>query len=154
MVAEAYYCAVRDQHITVVAPGKSVAELQRRLDPRWAGIDIHVIPHGFPPLKPGPAVEPRARADKRLRLLVLGRIQPGKGQQLLIEALPQLRPHAQVYLLGTGKSGEAFFGLPGVNVIVDFEREPNEIFSSPSLVVLYKSRLWYLDAHRLFADQL
>jgi GT2 family glycosyltransferase len=55
--------------------------------------------------------------------VILGRIQEGKGQKLLLETLPRLQSHAQVYLVGTGKSGEAFYGIPGVNVILDYQRD-------------------------------
>ena len=68
-------------------------------------------------------MQPKPRRDERLRLVILGRIQPGKGQRLLMDALPGLTDIAQVYLLGTGKSGEAFFGVPGVNVLIDYSRE-------------------------------
>ncbi|HSM68588.1 MAG TPA: glycosyltransferase, partial [Xanthomonadales bacterium] len=51
------------------------------------------------------------------------RIQPGKGQQLLRQALPELHQYAKVYLLGAGQCGEAFYGLPGVNVVTEYRRE-------------------------------
>ena len=56
-------------------------------------------------------------------MLILGRMQTGKGQQLLSSALPELTRHVQVYLLGAGKSGEAFFGVSGVDVILEYKRD-------------------------------
>ncbi len=50
-------------------------------------------------------------------------MQTGKGQQLLIQALPELARYVQVYLLGAGKSGEEFFGVSGVDVILEYERD-------------------------------
>ena len=109
--------------ITVAAPSRSVANLIRKLDPAWAGLDIEIIPHGLPELPGGDDVLPRDREDGRLRLVIPGRIQHGKGQQLLLQALPQLTGFAQVYLLGAGKEGEVFFGKSGVNVILQYRRE-------------------------------
>ena len=68
-------------------------------------------------------VLPRDREDGRLRLVIPGRIQQGKGQRLLLEALPELTKFAQVYLLGSGKDGEVFFGKSGVDVIIQYRRE-------------------------------
>ncbi len=122
-IRDAYFGLLGQRAVRVVAPSESVAALQATLDERWKTLGIEVIPHGFPDWAGRAPVEPRARPDGRLRLLVLGRIQPGKGQQLLLEALPRLRSFAQVYLLGAGKSGESFFGLPGVNVVTHYDRE-------------------------------
>lgn len=121
-IRDEYLAAVTAHQVKLVAPGQSVVELQKALDARWTSVDINVIPHGFPALHGASPVQPRARHDRRLRVVILGRMQAGKGQQLLLQALQGIRPYAQVYLLGAGKSGEAFFGLPGVDVILNFER--------------------------------
>jgi glycosyltransferase involved in cell wall biosynthesis len=86
-------------------------------------LPVEIIPHGTPSLKNPVMVEPRDREDGRLRLVIPGRIQTGKGQQLLLEALPDITPHARVCLLGAGKDGEQFFGLPGVDVILQYDHD-------------------------------
>jgi GT2 family glycosyltransferase/glycosyltransferase involved in cell wall biosynthesis len=122
-IRDAYLAALKEHAVAVTAPSRSVADLQARLDARWNEIDIRIIPHAFPPLEnPGP-VQARPRLDERLRLVIMGRMQPGKGQALLQKALPRISPFAHVYLVGAGKNGEAFFGIPGVNVLVDYARE-------------------------------
>jgi len=108
--------------VRVAAPSRSVANLLRQLDPAWSEIDIEIIPHGLPELPGRAKVLPRDREDGRLRLVIPGRIQEGKGQSLLLEALPELTRYAQIYLLGAGKSGERFFGKSGVDVIVQYDR--------------------------------
>jgi len=118
----AYLQAMNDFGIKIVAPGKSVLDLQIRLEPAFESIASQVIPHGFPALPGRQAIVPRSRSDGRLRMVVLGRMQAGKGQRLLSLALHKLAQHVQVYLLGTGKSGETFFGCPGVNVILNYKR--------------------------------
>ncbi len=120
---EQYLTGIKQNKIKVAAPSQSVIDLQRSLDPGWAELQIELIPHGFPPMVAETPVPVKPRADERLRLVILGRIQTGKGQKLVLEALPGLQAIAQVYLIGTGKNGEAFFGLPGVNVILDYQRE-------------------------------
>jgi GT2 family glycosyltransferase/glycosyltransferase involved in cell wall biosynthesis len=109
--------------VSIAAPSRSVADLLRQLDPAWSDIDFQIIPHGLPELAGQEAVLPRDRNDGRLRLVIPGRIQAGKGQRLLLEALPELAEHAQIYLLGAGKSGEVFFGMSGVHVITQYSRE-------------------------------
>jgi glycosyltransferase involved in cell wall biosynthesis len=122
-IGNAYLQAISEFSVKIVAPGRSVLELQNRLEPAFKALASEVIPHGFPVMAGLQAISPRPRKDGRLRLVIPGRMQTGKGQQLLASALPELARHVQVYLLGTGKSGEAFFGLPGVDVILDYERD-------------------------------
>ena len=114
---------IQTHNVRTVAPSHSVADLLSQLDPAWTRLDIRIIPHGLPELPGNAAVLPRDREDGRLRLVVPGRIQAGKGQQLLLEALPEITRIAHVYLLGAGKEGEVFFGKSGVDVIIQYRRE-------------------------------
>ena len=118
----AYVSTLSKSNVAITAPGQSVLDLQNRLTPAFAALDTKIIPHGFPTMDNLQAITPRARADGRLRMVILGRMQTGKGQQLLLDALPGLTRYVQVYLLGTGKSGEAFFGITGVDVVLEYDR--------------------------------
>ncbi len=122
-LARAWREAISTWAVKVAAPSHSVAEMFHRLNPAWADIEIEIIPHGLPPLPAGQEVRPREREDGKLRLLVPGRVQQGKGRNLLLEALPELTRYAHVYLVGAGKEGEAFFGHSGVDVILKYRRE-------------------------------
>lgn len=122
-IRESYVHTLKKYKVGIVSPGESVLELQRQLEPAFVTLDARVIPHGFPAIESLQPVTARPRKDGRRRLLILGRMQPGKGQQLLLGALPELTKHVQVYLLGAGKSGEAFFGMAGVDVILDYKRD-------------------------------
>jgi len=122
IISDAYLQALTEFHVEIAAPGQSVLDLQNRLVPAFSALNAKVIPHGFPAIKNLQAITPRPRKDKRLRMVILGRMQTGKGQQLLLNALPGLAKYVQVYLLGTGKSGEAFFGIPGVDVVLEYDR--------------------------------
>jgi GT2 family glycosyltransferase len=108
--------------VHVAAPSRSVADLLRELDSAWSDIEIEILPHGLPELEGDGAVLPKQREDGRLRLVIPGRMLQGKGRELLLQALPELTRRAQVYLLGCGKEGEAFFGKSGVDVILQYRR--------------------------------
>ncbi len=122
-IRQSYLIALNKFNVKIVAPGQSVLDLQNQLEPGFKTLVAEVIPHGFPAIEDIQAIAPKARKDGRLRLVIPGRMQTGKGQQLLSRALPELAKHVQVYLLGTGKSGEAFFGMPGVDVILEYKRD-------------------------------
>jgi GT2 family glycosyltransferase/glycosyltransferase involved in cell wall biosynthesis len=114
---------LRELGIRLVAPSRSVEQLLRRLDPDWSDADIEVLPHGLPPLPGTAEVQPKEREDGRLTLVVPGRIQAGKGKQLLLEALADLEPHVRICLLGAGRDGHDFFGRSGIDVILQYPRE-------------------------------
>ncbi len=122
-IRAAYLQAINEFKVKIAAPGQSVLELQSQLAPVFKTLAAQVIPHGFPVLQDLRAILPKPRKDGRLRMVIPGRMQTGKGQQLLARALPELAKHVQVYLLGTGKSGETFFGMAGVDVIPEYERD-------------------------------
>jgi glycosyltransferase involved in cell wall biosynthesis len=122
-VNKAYLQAAIQFDVKIAAPGQWVLDLQTRLAPDFLKLKSRVIPHGFPAVPGRAAVNPRPREDGRLRMVVLGRMQESKGQKLLLTALPRLVEHVQVYLLGTGKWGESFFGISGVDVILEYKRE-------------------------------
>ncbi len=110
-------------NVKIAAPGNWVLDLQNKLDPSFREHVAKVIPHGFPSMHGLRPVLPIPRKDGRLRMVILGRIQTGKGKKLLSSALSELAEHVQVYLLGAGKSGEEFFGRPGVDVVLDYKRD-------------------------------
>lgn len=121
-IGTAYTNAIKEFDVKIAAPGQSVLNLQSRLSPEFKEIPATVIPHAFPGIEDLHTIAPIPRKDGRLRMVIPGRMQTGKGQQLLLRALPELAKFVQVYLLGAGKSGEAFFGIPGVDVILEYER--------------------------------
>lgn len=124
-IRAAYLQALADHQVNIAAPGQSVLDLQARLEPAFDTQGAQVIPHGTVVPEERESVAPRSRDDGRLRMVVLGRIQVGKGQKLLLKAVRELAEHVQVYLLGAGKSGEQFFGISGVDVIPQYE--PDEL---------------------------
>jgi GT2 family glycosyltransferase len=122
-LADAWRVALAKNNVQLVAPSQSVIHMLRMLDERWQSNDISMIHHGVPDLLLEGQILPRERIDTRLRVVIPGRVQESKGQSLLLEALDRLTPFAHITLLGAGKNGEAFFGKPGVNVILQYQRE-------------------------------
>ena len=122
-IRESYVHTLEKYKVGIASPGETVLDLQRQLEPAFKTLQTRVIPHGFPDIENLQPVSARPRKDGRRRLLILGRMQTGKGQQLLSSALPELTRHVQVYLVGAGKAGEAFFGVAGVDVILEYKRD-------------------------------
>jgi len=132
---------VREQGIPLLAPTRQVMERWQALTGDPLG-HARVIGHGFAGWPEGtPAVEPRPLADGRLNLVVVGRLSPGKGLGLLEQALPRLRPHARITLLGCGHHGMRFFGQPGVDIVLDYRREelPRHLARIGAQAVLFLS---------------
>jgi len=122
LLRDAYVAAVQAANVTLIAPTDGVRANQQRIAPALAGLDWRVIEHGLAPFSEPPmAIEAPAR--QRPRLLVLGRINGGKGVDLLRQLLPLVTPLADVHLLGCGKAGEAFFGAPRVDIELDYARD-------------------------------
>ncbi|MEM1411352.1 MAG: glycosyltransferase [Pseudomonadota bacterium] len=108
--------------IARVAPSEAARRVQAAVEPGVQEADIRLIPHGLPPM-PLAAIEARPRQDGKLQVVIPGRVQSGKGADLLEAALPGLSEFAHITLLGTGKGGERFFGHSGVNVVPQYDRE-------------------------------
>ncbi len=108
-----------------VAPSAQVLANLRRLQPALVRPDAAVIPHGLPEAlaeAPGLPLPDDWRRAEKLRLVVPGQLSSAKGLDLLLQAWPQLSSMAELYLLGCGKEGRAFWGRPGVHVISRYPR--------------------------------
>lgn len=119
--------AIVQDRVTVVAPSQSVVDRYRQLEARLLDKQIHVIPHGLA----GELEQSLRRADvdytpnaeRRLKLVVLGRLTDEKGGELLSRMLPTLTDFSDVWLLGTGESGAEFEGVAGVEVVRSYSSE-------------------------------
>ncbi len=107
--------------VTRVAPSGTAADISHLLNPDNRN-EIQIIPHGLNTSNLAKLSAPKHKS-KKLRLLVPGRIHCGKGKQLLLDAIPEISQIADIYLLGSGKDGEDFFGLSGVHVIYQYQAD-------------------------------
>lgn len=118
----AYVDAALGSGACLIAPSRSALDTLLRLAPALSALPQRVVPHGLAPW-PHPRPSPQPPARPRLRVLVPGRINGGKGEQLLAEVLPRLPDEVEVVLLGCGAAGMRFFGLRGVHVRLDYRHE-------------------------------
>ncbi len=95
---------ILERGLPVVVPSPWVARTLRQLDPRLERASVHVIGHGID-LRPARLAIAAREPGERLRLVVLGRLSPQKGSELLREAAPGLSRFADVTLLGGGRNG-------------------------------------------------
>ena len=111
---------VLERRIPMAAPSASVPRGMRTLDRRLSAADYHVVPHGMEQ-RPFQPVRPPDRRGKKLQAVILGRITPEKGADLLWDALDELAPMCDVTLLGCGDHGPRFRGRPGVRLVMRYE---------------------------------
>ncbi|MCF6226615.1 MAG: glycosyltransferase, partial [Xanthomonadales bacterium] len=117
---ESYLALLSKSQVLRIVPSQAAVDLLKLLDQNGSG-KVEQIAHGIDTQLLAPL--PITNRIGKLRLLVPGRIHSGKGKQLLLDALPQLSQIADIYLLGSGKDGEDFFGISGVHVIYQYQKD-------------------------------
>lgn len=106
----------------LIAPTAGVLANLSRVAPGLSPASARVLAHGMAPWPQQPAPITPEPAGK-LRLVVIGRLNGGKGIELLRRAVPRLAQHAELFLVGAGKAAEALFGCAGVHVQLNYERD-------------------------------
>ncbi|HKJ18964.1 MAG TPA: hypothetical protein VJ984_16540, partial [Xanthomonadales bacterium] len=86
VVARLWWKTIQDRQVRLAAPSQSVADLMPRLYPEFSNLVASVIPHGITENWTNVHWQPRPRDDGKLKLLIPGRIQKGKGKSLLLKA--------------------------------------------------------------------
>ena len=120
---DATVSALRTAGATLIAPSRSALANHLRLAPELVELPPHVVAHGLAPWPKDIPASAKAPAHARPRLLVPGRVRRGKGAELLAAALPRLREHADLYLIGAGADAHALFGQRGVHIVLDYKRD-------------------------------
>lgn len=105
--------------LPIVVPSASVARASQRLEPRLPADAFHVLAHGLDAHDFQSVTPPGDR--EKLHGVVLGRLNPPKGAELLAEALDGILPHCELTLLGCGDQGARFAGVPGVRVVKRYD---------------------------------
>ncbi len=116
---EAYVAALLETRPTLVSPSTGVLHNLARIEPRLAALPSRTIPHGLAPWRTKPATWKPPKRDG-LRVLVAGRINGSKGEELIDALLPLLDPRIELVLAGAGAAAMRFFGTARVNVLMDY----------------------------------
>ncbi len=111
---------LKQTHVQIVAPSQSVVDNLKKLNHSDAFDHCHVLPHGIEPI---PAIH-YADDSNPLVILVLGRISPPKGQQVLDQILDQLseRNDIEFVFLGAGNEGKKYLPDQRIKVIMDYQQ--------------------------------
>jgi GT2 family glycosyltransferase len=120
---EAFVAALSTANATLVAPSEFALRRLCAIAPELAQRPRRVVPHGLAPLAPLPAAAAPRDPGQPLRVLVPGRLEGGKGEQLLAPMLDSLPAGVELLLLGTGNCGVRFEGRPSVRVIREYARD-------------------------------
>ncbi|MEZ5496617.1 MAG: glycosyltransferase [Gammaproteobacteria bacterium] len=103
--------------ITLVAPSESVKNNLKKIDVQLTK-EIHVIPHASKSLIP----ISYNKKYKSFRILVLGRINPPKGQMLLEDIMEQLNNSFRFVFLGAGNEGKKYLSNKSISVVMDYNQ--------------------------------
>jgi len=121
-IRDRFAALVQSDLVTLVVPTPGVRRHVVMLEPRLARIGFRVIGHGMEPLRgEGEDTTPRTCPGRKPRAVLLGRLTPEKGVELLAEALPELSRMCDLALVGCGEPGRALAG-PGVKIIPAYDR--------------------------------
>ncbi len=123
-LAAAYCAALSATNLSVIAPSEFVARTLKRVAPALSALPIARIGHGLQDLGVTP-LDYAPNNSTRMRLLVPGRLQGGKGEDLLLQAWPLLENDCELYLLGAGAAFAKWLGKSHVYVLGDYQ--PHEL---------------------------
>ena len=106
----------QNKNIKLVAPSQSVLNNLTKID-KDAFQNISIIPHAINPLKP----LNYENGISTFQVLVLGRINPPKGQQLLEEIMKELGDKYFFILLGAGNEGKKYLKIRNISVQMEYD---------------------------------
>ncbi len=107
----------------MVTPTGQVRDNWLRMAPELAALDWQVVGHGLAPWPPATKPAPTRPADRPLRILVPGRIDGGKGLDLLDPLSARLPDGCELVLVGAGTAAARLHGRNRVHVFGDYARE-------------------------------
>lgn len=106
----------QNKEIKLVAPSQSVVDNLIKID-HSAFKNISIIPHAINPLKP----LTYQNSITSFQVLVLGRINPPKGQQLLEDIIAELGEKYIFMLIGAGNEGKKYFKIKNIGVEMEYD---------------------------------
>jgi len=120
-LAAAWLERVAAPGVVLAAPAQHVIDRVRRLagQPKLV---IARVPHGFRGFD-GTLERATEPAAGPLHLVIPGRLNAGKGRELLAAALPKLAGRVRLTALGCGRDAIPLMGQAGIDLITDYDRD-------------------------------
>ncbi|HFC29628.1 MAG TPA: glycosyltransferase, partial [Oceanospirillales bacterium] len=104
--------------IKLIAPSESVVKNLQKID-KDSFKQLTIIPHAIAKI---PFID-FIRKSKTFKILILGRINPPKGQELLEQIMHKLGKAVQFVLLGAGNEGKKYLPEKNITVIMDYAND-------------------------------
>ncbi len=118
---------LRHPRVRMVAPTNAAHRQLLAICPDAERIEVKIIGHGLRPWDYSTAgeqlndVDYQETQNRPIRALILGRLQQGKGRDLLLNALPRFSNDIQLTALGCGRQARELLGTNNVNVIMQYD---------------------------------
>ncbi len=114
---------LRHPRVRLIAPTQAARQQLLAICPDAERIEIDIIGHGLRAWEdiPPTSIDSQRPPAEMIRVLVLGRLQLGKGRDLLLQALPQLDQQIHITALGCGREGRQLLGHRNVDVIMQYD---------------------------------
>lgn len=109
--------------VKLAAPSQSVVNNLRKIDAVTFD-NMTVIPHAIAPFSP---IKHENKENKIFQILVLGRINPAKGQLLLEDIIKELGKDYPFIFIGAGNEGKKYLNNPNISVIMDYDNTELEM---------------------------
>ncbi len=105
----------QSKHIQLIAPSQSVKDNLQKID-KETFTNVEIIAHAIEKFNPINYDKEKAK----FTLLVLGRINPAKGQDLLEEIMNELGLGYHFVLLGAGNEGKKYLKNKNITVVMEY----------------------------------
>lgn len=124
LIRKRYISLIKQNEIVLITPSESVGRHFQSLIPEFSDVIFNCIPHGLTSqLSDIRVVQPARR--KRIRILVLGKLDEQKGLTIYREIVGEIAKFADLIFLGCGEKGRIFAETDGI--IVESFYRPNEL---------------------------
>jgi glycosyltransferase involved in cell wall biosynthesis len=113
---------LQKQKIPLILPSPFIKDRLISLDSKFAEVSMFVISHGISSLKIIQQ-QSNSKANKKLHILILGRLSAHKGFDLFSQICDSLGEVAEIYLLGCGDSGYSFKDKSHIHIVPEYKPE-------------------------------
>ncbi|AFZ20917.1 rhamnosyltransferase WsaF family glycosyltransferase [Allocoleopsis franciscana] len=119
-IRKSFLKLIQHHKVTLVAPSDSVKRNLIKLEPALANVQFKIIPHGAElPIHSDIELDDLHQENRKLKILILGRLVFHKGLELLKEIYQEILDVADIFLLGCGATGQNFQEMPGIHIVAE-----------------------------------